>query len=513
MKHFAERFCVLIALSWVSLLCSAEGQWQVKSVDKKVSYKGMMPNLDVYNEQSFQDLMDRKNTMKGSVKLVRMFDQLSLSSFTAGERSIEWAARQRSHPQAIVVSGGAVSLKDIYETISDKRYIEKLADNSYLLRLPLVVERGGLLIADDTDVDELKLSLERGAFISVAGDLFTTNIKITAWSEDKRQTAYFERDDVFRPFIVAWSGGGVYMLRTVVSSLGYNYSKSYGMSFSKYTTAAEKKIKEPLGSPSGWLIDSVFEDMYFGFYCYETKNVAVVNNIYRNNIMYGIDPHDRSEGLIISGNDVYGTKKKHGIIASRAVNNSWIINNKIHHNNLSGIVLDRTCEHNFIGNNESYNNGGDGITLYESGHNSIFNNNIRENAHHGFRVRNSESVVLRDNNIILNGRTGILGHAEDLSDTDRDLNEDPYQIGFSLKVFGGSLAANASGAMRMDEPEALELSNVKILFPPNPNNILFRGFLREKTQDVLTALSQEDTVIMYRKKEEVLDSVHVSALQ
>ncbi|MFD2980383.1 NosD domain-containing protein, partial [Klebsiella pneumoniae] len=87
---------------------------------------------------------------------------------------------------------------------------------------------------------------------------------------------------------------------------------------------------------------------------YETQDFVVKDSTYRDNIVYGIDPHDRSHRLIIAGNTVYGTKKKHGIIVSREVNDSWIINNKSFDNKLSGVVIDRNSVNNLIAYNEIY---------------------------------------------------------------------------------------------------------------------------------------------------------------
>lgn len=489
--------CLIAFAFSLHALCVAEGVWQTKDVTKAHNHSTAMPDLTQFNGQSFQAKLVAASQKVGQVKLVRMFDQLSLSSFTAGERAIEWAKRQRSHPQAIVISEGKVTLNDIYESLKDDRYLQQVSEGKFLLRLPLVIENGAALVMDATDLVELRLSQERGAFISVAGDLFARGIQITGWSEDKARPAYFEKANIFRPFLVVWGGAGVYMMRANVANLGYSYSKSYGLSLSKFTVAAAKHITKPLHPPTGWILESTFEDLYFGFYCYEAKGVVLLNNVYKNNIVYGIDPHDRSEELIIAGNEVYGTKKKHGIIASREVNNSWIINNKSHHNHLSGIVLDRACEHNLIAGNEVYENGADGVTFYESSHNVIWNNHIYANRHHGVRIRNSLAVAVHDNEIMANGRVGLLGLTEDLSHTARNFSKDPYSEQLGLDVAGGLFAVNGSGALRVDEPEYLRLSDVELRYPVKAGNIRFRGFLRDKSLEILSILANDQKEIVY----------------
>lgn len=196
------------------------------------------------------------------------------------------------------------------------------------------------------------------------------------------------------------------------------------MSISQYTPNMAKRMGRP--EPTGWIIGSEFSDMWYGFYCYETQDFVVKDSTYRDNIVYGIDPHDRSHRLIIAGNTVYGTKKKHGIIVSREVNDSWIINNKSYDNKLSGVVIDRNSVNNLVAYNEIYRNHTDGITLYESGDNLIWGNKLINNRRHGIRVRNSVNIRLYENVAMANGLVGVYGHIKDLSDTDRDIALDPF---------------------------------------------------------------------------------------
>src|SRR3546814_5253813 len=85
--------------------------------------------------------------------------------------------------------------------------------------------------------------------------------------------------------------------------------------------------------------------MYFGFYSYEADRVALIGNEYRNNMIYGIDPHDYSRKLIIAFNSAYGAQKKHGIIGSRGVDDSYFIGNLAFGNHGTGLMLDRSEEH------------------------------------------------------------------------------------------------------------------------------------------------------------------------
>ena len=96
--------------------------------------------------------------------------------------------------------------------------------------------------------------------------------------------------------VASWSGARMYIAGSVVSSLGYRKGKSYGLT---YSTCEYCEADEPgLPRPTGALVGNTFRDMYYGFYSYEADDIAIVGNIYSNNAIYGIDPHDRSRRLI-----------------------------------------------------------------------------------------------------------------------------------------------------------------------------------------------------------------------
>jgi poly(beta-D-mannuronate) C5 epimerase len=248
--------------------------------------------------------------------------------------------------------------------------------------------------------------------------------------------------------------------------------------------------------PTGWIIGSEFSDMWYGFYCYETQDFVVKSNTYRDNIVYGIDPHDRSHRLIIADNDVYGTKKKHGIIISREVNDSWIINNRTHDNKLSGVVIDRNSVNNLIAYNEIYRNHTDGITLYESGDNLIWGNKVISNRRHGIRIRNSVNIRLYENIAMANGLTGLYGHIKDLSDTDRDIKLDPFDAEVSMIVVGGELAGNGTAPLSIDSPLSVELYRVSMLAPTKSSGISLNGVLGENQAQILDMLVRQKQAVL-----------------
>ena len=450
-----------------------------------------LPDLSGYTLEAVNAKIERN--VKGRVVVRRMLQQDALKDFIGGdERLREWVTRQGGMPHAIFIEDGYVTPADLARALPDNQFSE-VEPGVYLARLPIVVAQGATLHVDPQTTD-LRLSQERGAFLVNDGKLFITSTRLTAWREADNAPATFREGKEFRPFLVSWGGSELYIASSVVTSLGYDNSKSYGVSITQYTPGMHERLQR--AEPTGWLIDSEFVDHWYGFYCYEAQNVVIKGNTYRDNIVYGIDPHDRSHGLIIAENTVHGTKKKHGIIISREVDDSWIINNKSYDNKLSGIVIDRNSVRNLIAYNEVYQNHADGITLYESSNNLLWGNQVLNNKRHGIRVRNSVDIKLYENVSAANGLTGVYGHIKDLSDTDRNISLDPFDAKISMIVVGGTLAANGSSPLSIDSPLSVELYRVQLLAPSKSTGISFAGILGEKQEEILDLMVRRDLAVL-----------------
>ena len=462
-----------------------------------------LPDLSGYTAEAVQKKIDRRH--KGKVSVRRMLQEESLKEFIGGDnKAAEWVQRQHGIPQAIFIDDGHVDMSQLSRQVPSQ-YLNEVEPGVFLARLPIVVGQKGVLEIDGK-VKELRLSEEGGAFMVNDGKLFVTDTKVTGWREKANGPATFRSPSAFRPFLLSWGGTETYIVNSQMASFGYAKSKSYGVSISQYTPNMAKRMGR--AEPTGWIIGSEFSDMWYGFYCYETSDFVVKDSTYRDNIVYGIDPHDRSHRLIIAGNTVSGTKKKHGIIISREVNDSWIINNKSFDNKLSGMVIDRNSVNNLIAYNEIYRNHTDGITLYESGDNLIWGNKVISNRRHGIRVRNSVNIRLYENLAMANGLVGVYGHIKDLSDTDRDIDLDPFDTKVSLLVVGGELAANGSGPLSIDSPLSVELYRVSMLAPRKANGISFNGVLGERQDEILDLLVRQKKAVLIdpvERQTEMLD--------
>ncbi|CAM2926620.1 mannuronan 5-epimerase AlgG [Pseudomonas fluorescens] len=453
--------------------------------------KPALPDLSGYTAAAMEKKVVR--TKPGKVSVRRMMQEDALKDFIGGDNKMaEWVVRQHGIPQAIFVDDGYMNLKDLLGKVP-KQYLSETSPGVFLAKLPIVVGRKGILEIDKK-TQELRLSQQAGSFLINDGQLFVRDTRITGWNEKANGPATFQSPKEFRPFLLAWGGTQTYIANSKMASFGYANSKSYGVSISQYTPNMAKVLKR--AEPTGWIIDSEFSDMWYGFYCYETTGFVIKGNTYKDNIVYGIDPHDRSHGLIIADNTVYGTKKKHGIIISREVNDSFIFNNRSYDNKLSGLVIDRNSVNNLIADNEIYRNHTDGITLYESGDNLLWGNKVIANRRHGIRIRNSVNIRLYENSAMANGLTGVYGHIKDLTDTDRDIALDPFDAKVSLIVVGGELAGNGSGPLSIDSPLSVELYRVAMLAPTKSSGISFNGVLGDRQEEILDLLVRQQKAVL-----------------
>lgn len=453
--------------------------------------KPALPDVSGYTAANIAKKIVR--TKPGKISIRRMMQEDALKDFIGGDNKMaEWVVRQHGIPQAIFVDDGYMNLNDLLKKVP-KQYFSETSPGVFLAKLPIVVGRKGILEIDK-QTQELRLSQEAGSFLINDGQLFVRDTRITGWREKTNGPATFQSPKEFRPFLLAWGGTETYIANSKMASFGYANSKSYGVSISQYTPNMAKVLKRP--EPTGWIVDSEFSDMWYGFYCYETTGFVLKGNTYKDNIVYGIDPHDRSHGLIITDNTVYGTKKKHGIIISREVNDSFIFNNRSFDNKLSGLVIDRNSVNNLIADNEIYRNHTDGITLYESGDNLLWGNKVISNRRHGIRVRNSVNIRLYENVAMANGLTGVYGHIKDLTDTDRDIALDPFDTKVSLIVVGGELAANGSGPLSIDSPLSVELYRVSMLAPTKSSGISFSGVLGDRQEEILDLLVRQKKAVL-----------------
>ena len=298
---------------------------------------------------------------------------------------------------------------------------------------------------------------------------------------------------MFRPFLLSWGDGRMNVAGSLLTALGYENSKSFGLSYSSGPIRVTELRDQ--AHATGYVVDNMFRNSHFGFYSYEAENVHIVGNEYVDNVIYGLDPHDRTRKLTIALNTTYGTKVKHGIIISREVDESVIVGNLTFDNVGSGIMLDRDSSNNILHANSAFRNDQDGITLFESSCNLMTNNHLLSNKRDGMKVRNSFDIGAYGNRIEANGNAGVNAYVANLLETKsgetRDFKMDPYDAVTSISLRRNHISANGVGISAQGASGLSMFSNRFV----KQSRRLFGGDLRGLEGPVLQASSKANTLI------------------
>ncbi len=419
-------------------------------------------------------------------------------------RDFLFNAQTNINPTYVFLSRGTFTLGQVAAQLGGGEGWEIGRDGTIItLRVPLVVGPFATLILSGAEASEYRISASKGAFIVNAGKLYVVDTSLIAYDEDLGEPAYsdYENKSQFRPFVTAWSDSQTYIAGSRFVGFGYSAGKTYGLSF----TAGPRDIvalRDDSQPPAGIVVDSSFEQMLYGFYSYEAEGVSVIGNEYRDNIVYGIDPHDRSKDLRFAFNTAYGTAQKHGIIISREVDHSYIVGNLSFDNQGSGIMLDRNSVGNVIYANDAFANRQDGISLFESSCNLVVANRVERNERSGIRVRNSANVGIAHNQIRDNAGAGLEAYIVDLKtapgSATRDFVMDPFEARTTITAAWNVLEANGSGIALRGASEALLHDNAFLRQSPKlyggdlqPLRVRMLGFTAD-TAVLVTGLCTAD---------------------
>ena len=202
------------------------------------------------------------------------------------------------------------------------------------------------------------------------------------------------------------------IVRSDIGHLGYNASESYGVAYKARGCGASTPAVCDTLSVRGEQVDSTFHDNYMGTYTWGAQDMVFLRNVYTRNVSYGLDPHDDSDFLTITGN-TFSENGNHGLICSQRCNNLTITDNVSRDNGtlgtgeVHGIMLHRGITDSLVQNNVvSGNTTGGGIVLFDSVGNTVRNNRLDRNKY-GFRF----SVGSRGTLVTGNTVTGSLAHA------------------------------------------------------------------------------------------------------
>ena len=334
---------------------------------------------------------------------------------------------------ALFLARGTVSIRELSKSGVASKLV-KCQGHICDLNAPLFVGKDATLIIDGVT---LRMHRGKGAFLVSLGTLYIARSHV--FTPFEADCAFESPYTSFRPFIAAMTGSHTVALSSTFTDLGYHAPKAYG--FSVHAGKSE-------APPSAVLAGNVFEGLYYGFYSHHARDVSIVGNIYRDNIIYGIDPHDYSENLHILGNRAYGTKKKHGIVISRGVTGTTISGNLSYKNNGTGIMLDRHSNGNLVSFNVVSENGIDGISILESSDSRIVGNTAFENVKAGLRVRNGRELLIAKNNVISNGAFGTILYSGEPNGVARR-KEDVFELRTNATLISNYVTGNGTTDLQL----------------------------------------------------------------
>ena len=304
------------------------------------------------------------------------------------------------------------------------------ANKIWYLKVDLKVEEGttfNVIGGDDGDANWLRLHSDDDEAVWIKGinsEMRFENTKVTSWDAaiNDYDREYESGNRAFVAIRSEWNGvrqtfpvtacdvnggtreyyeGNLEIIDSEMSYLGADTSEGYGVSWKVYSRnpPPERELYE-LVDVFGLVTGSTFKENYFGIYTFGAYCIEFANNIFEDNVVYGLDPHDDSDYLNIHGN-IFRNNGNHGLICSKFCNNLRIVDNESYGNGGHGIMLHRAVNDSLVEGNYSHDNAITGISIFDSHNNIIRNNRTMNNATAELRLTVGASGNLVENNELI----------------------------------------------------------------------------------------------------------------
>lgn len=460
----------------------SDGRISAAAVDKNAvpaSGRPFMPNLLVGRDavasripvptardsnEALADISKRGETR--ATRLIRFSSEHFDDIINLGVREYLYLNSETTVPRIIFVTRGVMTMSELIAQVRATAPDAITIDGGTVtFNVPLAINDGASLIVSGQEIKALRLNTKAGAFLVNSGKIYFDNVVVSSFDEATGGPSYIhdhEKGIFFRPFVLGWSGSETYAVDSHFLALGYAGGRTYGMSLSSGSTdTAARQVQA--SAPTGYFIDNSFDNLYYGFYAFEAEDIVFVGNELVDGVIYGLDPHDRSRNLMMAYNTAYGTQKKHGIIISREVDDSFILGNLSFENHGTGIMLDRESYGTVVYANDASRNDGDGFAAMESPCALVENNMFYANGRSGIKIRNSWDVHVESNQILHNKSAGIEAYIDNLELAQqsefRNFKEDPYSPIATVAARDNVLRKNGVGLLTRGASEARFVGN------------------------------------------------------
>jgi parallel beta-helix repeat protein len=269
-----------------------------------------------------------------------------------------------------------VPFERVVEAIADPTWAAEVEPGVFELSAAFVNGEGTSVTIAAPRITELRLLDLPSVFFGGLGSTARfEGVLVTSWDPDLDAPDQEPADG--RPFVLYQESARLDVIGSEMSYLGSDRTAAYGVSWR-------------VGGSTGEVLDSTFAHNFFGVYTFEAADIVFRGNVFRDNILYGFDPHDFSTGLVVEENEAYGNGS-HGFIVSRSVTDSVLRRNHSYQNGGNGIMMDTSSDRNRIEANLVENNVKDGIVLLGSAENVVIDNVVR-NQRVGIRLTGVEST-------------------------------------------------------------------------------------------------------------------------
>ncbi|MBI4033499.1 right-handed parallel beta-helix repeat-containing protein, partial [Candidatus Saccharibacteria bacterium] len=239
----------------------------------------------------------------------------------------------------------STTIPEIAQFLDRYGAITKIADKHYRINLSISIEKNVRLDITADSVRKLELSSASNFGITClcaeSAEILIKGTTITSIDPATNQPDTKQEDG--RSFIRAISTR-MDIINSDISYLGNDLlpdrqdlpilrdGGTYGVSWriSKGTLGQE--------IATGWVEHSIFHNNRFGAYSFGASGMMWRNNLFSQNEVYGLDPHDDSNNATIENNR-FIKNGKHGFIVSKRCNYNVIRNNISVDNQLHGYML------------------------------------------------------------------------------------------------------------------------------------------------------------------------------
>ena len=231
---------------------------------------------------------------------------------------------------------GGASLADVAAALAgtpQAGWAQETAPGVFLLRVSLVQAPGTVLELAAPAVRQVRLLDDPEVYLSAMGATARfTGVTVTSWDPERGRPAANRGQ---RPFVEYADGSDLRITRSTFAYLGSDRASAYGVNWRRST-----------GGASG----SVFHHNFFGAYSYQAHDLVFRGNVFRDNQVYGLDPHTGSTRLVVEDNQAF-RNKAHGIVFSEDVTDGVVRRNRTYANGGNGIVLDERSDRNTVSGN------------------------------------------------------------------------------------------------------------------------------------------------------------------